>query len=152
MDTARTLVTILDNQQHRTAAAFEELPETLFSMEPGGDCNTIRDIGLHLLALRKFQLAILGSAEATDIDDKSIPDSIGQLLGRLVDASGVVREAILAHDDDDWYCVPETPRKGMWGDEPTINRFSRPFNDYVNHLGSIRTIRRIAGHGVQRTQ
>ena len=63
---ARTLVTLLDNQQARVDAALEDLPDTLLDTSPDeheGDaaCKPIRAIGHHLLGLRRFQLTVLDS-------------------------------------------------------------------------------------------
>ena len=41
----RTLLMLLDNQASRTRHAVEGLEPALFTREPGGDCNSIRDIG-----------------------------------------------------------------------------------------------------------
>ena len=89
----------------------------------------------HVGAISGFIVAIASTAAA-----------IGPL------AASLLREAIETHDPEDWYTVPATPREGRWGEEPTIMRFVRPFNDFTNHLGSIRAIRRILGHPNERTQ
>lgn len=150
--TASVLLEILDNQQRRTEAAFEDLPASMLAAAPGGDCRPIADIGLHLIALRRFLLLILESPRADEIDVEPAPSSVDELLVRLSNATDAVRDAVATYDEDAWRAPPTTPRPGKWGDEPTLVRFCRPLNDYVSHLGSIRAIRRVAGCGAARTQ
>jgi hypothetical protein len=148
----RTLLTLLENQVRRTEAALEDLDESIFDRTPGGDCKTICQIGQHLVMLRRFQLSLLQSPLVDRIPDPDSISSLGQLRSALAEAAGALHEAITEHDPEDWYARPDTPREGLWGDEPTLHRLSRPFNDFVNHLGAIRAIRRILGNGAERTQ
>ena len=77
---------------------------------------------------------------------------LSQLNDALDTGLNLVRRAIIDHDPADWYETPMTPREGPWGEEPTIRRVTRPLNDFVNHLGSIRVIRRMQGCPCERTQ
>ncbi len=148
----QTLLIVLDNQIARTRAAFDGMDEAAFDAEPGRDCNSIRRIGRHLVALRRFQMELLSCPGAERIDVPERVVSVEDLLARLDGATSHVRSAIAEHDPDDWYAVPDAPRAGKWGDEPTILRFVRPLNDFTNHLGAVRTIRRLCGNPVDRTQ
>ena len=148
----RTLLDILENQRVRTSCAIEDLTEAVFNASPGGDCKSIRDIGVHLIGLRQFQLSLLDSPLVQDEPDLQSVESLADLASKLDAATDRVERAVASHDPEDWYFVPETPRKGPWGEEPTIIRFVRPLNDFTNHLGSIRAIRRILGNPAERTQ
>lgn len=149
---ARTLLAVVDNQVARTDAALEGLDDAVARTDPGGGCNTILGIGRHLVGLRRFQLMMLGSPRAADIADPSTIDDLHDLRTRLDDATAILRAAVETHDPDDWFHVPSPARDGKWGDEPTIHRLVRPLNDFTNHLGGIRAIRRIRGNANDRTQ
>jgi hypothetical protein len=149
---ARVLRTVLANQISRTEAVLEDLDEDTFARESGADCNSIRDIGCHLIKLRRFQLHILESPQVAEIDVPDALASVAALREQLDAAAAMVDDAIAQHDVDDWYAAPSTPREGPWGDEPTIDRFVRPLNDFTNHLGSMRALRRLAGAPADRTQ
>jgi hypothetical protein len=148
----RALLTVLDNQIARTEAAFEGLEERTYLAEPGGECNSIQRIARHLVLLRRFQMQLLESPLAERVVFPEKLEPMGAMLQKIRDATELVREAVLACDPDDWYASPATPREGRWGDEPTIQRFIRPFNDFTNHLGAIRAIRRILGNPNERVQ
>lgn len=148
----QTLLTLLDNQVERTRAVFEEFDESLWTKNPGGDCNTICDISRHLVALRHFQLQLLDSPLADRTPDPNSIEEPRELLTVLERTGEMLAEAIREHDEDDWYTTPDQPRSGPWGELPTIMRFIRPFNDYVNHLGAIRAIRRMHSNPAPRTQ
>jgi len=148
----RSLLTLLENQVARTGAAFEDLDEPTFAAEPGADCNSIQRIGRHLLLLRRFQISMLESPLADEVDLPERDESLDGLRRTLDEAAGLLRHAIVDHDPDDWYTVPDPAREGRWGDEATLLRFVRPFNDFTNHLGAIRAIRRILGKPNERTQ
>ena len=148
----QTLLTILDNQAARIQCAFEGLSEQVFDASPGGDCNTISQIGQHLLLLHRFQLTLLESPAAAEIADPESIETLEELVGHLERSTHLVRQAIEAHDADDWYRVPDSPREGPWGEEPTLARLTRPLNDFTNHLGAIRAIRRSLGNPAERTQ
>ncbi len=148
----QTLLTILENQAFRTRCALEGLREQVFEASPGRDCNSIRLIGQHLLVLRRFQLTLLDSPLATQIAEPESVESSADLVTKLEAAYHLVRQAVVTHDSDDWYQRPDSPREGPWGDEATIVRFSRPLNDFTNHLGSIRAIRRLLDNPAERTQ
>lgn len=150
--TNQALITILENQKVRTAAAFEELSAEVYEVEPGGDCNSIRRIGEHLINLRRFQLTMLESSLAEEIPSADEAATLAGLLSALEKGASLLGQAIQDHEPEDWYHVPDPPRDGKWGDEATIIRFTRPFNDFTNHLGGVRVIRRIHGSGVERTQ
>jgi hypothetical protein len=151
---ARTLLSLLDNQVARTEAAFEDLDDTIYRRQPGGECNSIQGIGRHLLLLRRFQLQLLESPFAEQVEVPEKDESIASLLAKIHRATNLLREAIISYQPDDWYTPPPqgAPREGHWGDEPTIQRFARPFNDFTNHVGSIRAIRRILGNPTERVQ
>jgi hypothetical protein len=148
----RVLLSVLDNQAARTAAAFEGLREDVFSREPGGDCNSILKIGRHLVNLRRFQLVLMESPLAGKVNAADGITTIEQLLSSLKDATELVRQAISQYDAAQWYAVPPRPREGKWGDEPTMLRLVRPLNDFTNHLGAVRAIRRMLGNACERTQ
>ena len=142
---ADALVALVENQGVRTAGALAGLREDVFTTHPGGDSRPILEIGEHLLGLRKFVLSLMGSS--SDAIDAGSIESVDDLRQRLAAAGRVLLEAIEAHDPDDWLCVPDEPREGPWGDEPTLRRVVWPLNDYANHLGDVRTIRFILGNG-----
>ena len=148
----QTLLTVLDNQIARTHAAFAGLDEATLDADPGRDCNSIRRIGRHLVALRRFQMELLSCDGAERVDVPERVDSVEDLLARLDHAARHVRSAIAEHDPDDWYAVPDVPRAGKWGNEPTILRVVRPLNDFTNHLGAVRVIRRLCGNPTDQTQ
>ena len=150
--TNQVLLTILDNQMGRTEYAFEGITAETYSAEPGGDCNSLERIGEHLIRLRQFQLMMLESPLAQQAPSLSASGSIEQLLPALKKAAELVHRAIKTHDPEDWYQVPDPPREGRWGEDPTIIRFTRPFNDFTNHLGAARAIRRMFGCGAEQTQ
>ncbi len=148
---AVALVAILDNQASRTRHALADMPGDVFTAAPGGDCHAIAQIGRHLVELRCFQLRLLGVA---DCDAAALPDASDArtLLAQLDPLTQRVRTAIEMHDQKDWTTPPPAPRSGPWADEPTLRRLVRPLNDFTNHLGAIRAIRRMLGHpaaGVQ---
>ena len=144
----QVLVAILENQGVRTEAALKGLREDVFRAEPGGDVRAIVEIGRHLLGLRKMKLVMLESKLIDEMPDTELIGSAEDLRDRLAAAAALLREAILAYDPEDWLSEPKETRPGVWGDLPTIVRLSRPFNDFVSHLGSIRTIRRLLGDPV----
>ena len=150
----RTLLTVLANQIVRTEAAFEDLGDDVFRTEPGGDCKSILEIGRHMLMLRRFQMTLLGSSLAERVVDPDGVERIDDLLAKLASAADLLGQAIGEHDPEDWYAAPppDQPRPGHWPDDPTIERFVRPFNDFTNHLGAIRAIRRSLGNPIERTQ
>jgi len=148
-----TLLALLGNQRERTAAAFDHLRDDVFIATPGHDCKSIQEITRHLIDLRRFQLTLLGQDEtAKQIPDSSAYDDRTALLNVLEDAAVRVHSAITMHDGEDWFVRPATPRRGKWGDEPTLHRVIRPLNDFSNHLGAVRAIRRLLGHPADRTQ
>ena len=149
---SRTLLAVLDNQDRRTGFAFHDLPDDVYRADPGNGCNSIDRIGEHLVRLRQFQLMLLESPLAGEAPSISSAAILEQLIPSLEIGSELVRQAITAHDPDDWYRVPNPPREGKWGEDPTLLRFVRPFNDYTNHLGAVRAIRRILGAGAEMTQ
>jgi hypothetical protein len=146
-----TLVSLLDNHVARTTAALEGIPDEVFSADPGGGCNSIKGICQHLAKLIGFDLAILESPRAGDAPAADAIVDATTAIETLTAGLGVVRAAIEEHDVEDWNVVPDPPRDGNWGDEATLARLARPFNDYVNHLGGIRVIRRVAGAPAERT-
>ncbi len=150
----RTLLTVLANQIVRTEVAFEDLRDDVFRAEPGRDCNSILGIGRHLLAIRRFQMMMLQSPQAERVDDPEGVEGIDDILAKLASAADLLRQAIGQHDPEDWYAapLPDKPRVGHWPDDPTIERFVRPLNDFTNHLGAIRAIRRTLGNPIERTQ
>lgn len=141
----RTLVALVDNQVERTRQALAGLAAADFDALPGGDCNSIRSIGEHLLMLRGFQLKLLESPLADDVAKADETTTCEELVELLDQAADLVRQGIAAHDSADWFRQPEQPRRGPWPNDATIVRVMRPLNDYANHLGAIRTIRRIRG-------
>jgi len=149
---ATALVCVLKNQTERMHAALEELPQEAFDAEQPNGCNSIRAIGAHLIMLCRFQLVILESDRAANIPDDNTGTTPELLRAALADAHELIRQAIVEHDASDWMTTPATPREGKWGDEATMLRFVRPFNDFVNHLGAIRAIRRTMGVPNDRTQ
>lgn len=147
----QTLLHLLDNQVSRTFFAFEGLDAGVFTLDPGSDCNSIQKIGEHLIVLRGFQLMLLGSELAKEMPEKSAA-SLEELLSKLDAATGLVRRAIESHDPEDWYSEPTEPREGPWPELPTLLRIVRPLNDFTNHLGGIRALRRLHGNPAEQTQ
>ena len=146
----QTLLVLLDNQVARTAAAFEGLTEGDLDAHAGGDCHTIRQIATHLLGLRKFQLSLLNSPLAAEAP--AAPAELPALLAALARAAELVRRELTEHDANDWLADPTGDRPGPWADEPTLTRVIRPLNDFTNHLGAIRALRRIRANPAPRTQ
>ena len=149
---SRTLLAVLENQAARTDRALDGLRSDVFDALPGCDCKSIRGIGEHLLQLRKFQLTLLDSSLADKVAEPRCVQSPQALATKLAEAADLVRQAIAAHDPDDWFRQPDSPRKGPWPDDPTIERVVRPLNDFTNHLGGIRVIRRMLGNPAAETQ
>lgn len=147
----QTLLHLLDNQASRTYFAFEGLDAGVFTLDPGSGCNSIRKIGEHLIGLRGFQLMLLGSEFAKKMPEKSAA-SPEELLSKLDAATALVRRAIESHDPEDWHSAPTEPREGPWVELPTLLRFIKPFNDFTNHLGGIRALRRVHGNPAEKTQ
>jgi len=148
----RTLLAILENQTTRTAKALDGLKADVFDAPPGGDCNTIREIGGHLLQLRRFQLMLLGSPLGAEVADPNSVKSPEELAARLAEAAELVRRAIADHDPDDWLRRPDSPRKGPWPNDTTLERLARPLNDFTSHLGGIRAVRRALANPAEETQ
>ena len=150
----QTLLAVVDNQIVRTDAALEDLRDDVFRAEPGGNCNSILGIGRHLLMLRRFQIILLQSPLAERVDDPDTVDGMDELKSKLATATELLRTAISEHEPEDWHADPssDAPRPGPWSDEPTLQRFVRPLNDFANHLGAIRAIRRSRGNPAERTQ
>lgn len=147
----QTLLDILQNQQDRTRYALEDLNPDVFNRDPGNGCNSIRLIGEHLIALRAFQLLLLQSDLAKQMPSHNVA-TVDELVQKLDQATALVRQAIEAHDPEDWYAKPTEPREGPWAELPTLLRFVRPMNDFTNHLGGIRALRRIHGNPAEKTQ
>ncbi|MCC7407961.1 MAG: DinB family protein [Phycisphaeraceae bacterium] len=144
------LLVMLDNQAARTRHALEGIEEREFLAAPGGDCHSVQQIGRHLVQLRQLQLLILTGGQPAGAPP--LAGSAAELMGQLTEATAPVRQAIMTHEPGDWLSAPASPRPGPWGSDATIVRFARPFNDFTNHLGAIRAIRRILGRpapGVQ---
>ncbi|MCG3178073.1 MAG: hypothetical protein BIFFINMI_00396 [Phycisphaerae bacterium] len=150
--TNQALLVALDNQAARTRHALADLPQAIYEAAPGGDCNSIRKIGEHLLKLRQFQLKLLESPLAADVPPLDEAATPARLTAALDKGEALVREAIAGHDPADWHRTPPAPREGPWGGEPTIRRLIRPLNDFTNHIGGIRAIRRILGSPAEKTQ
>ncbi|MEM7229680.1 MAG: DinB family protein [Planctomycetota bacterium] len=150
--TNATLIAIIENQVARTEAAFEGMDASILTAEPGHDCNSVLRIGHHLVGLRQFMLKLLESPRATNIASPDDIATIDQLLSAIHSATKEVIAGVREHDAEDWMRTPEATREGPWGDEPTLARFVRPLNDFANHLGSIRAIRRLMGNPNDRTQ
>lgn len=153
---AQTLTVLLDNQRSRTAAAFEGMTDDTFTGTvvgvEGHDCHTIQQIGRHLVGLRGFGLKLLESPLAAQMPPTAAAESPAQCAERIEQASALLAEAIAGYDNDLWLTAPDEPREGLWGDEPTLQRLTRPFNDFINHLGAVRAIRRLQGNAAENTQ
>ncbi len=147
----QTLLHLLDNQISRSRYAIDGLNEEVFNRNPGNGCNSIRLIGEHLIALRAFQLLLLQSDLAKQLPSTDV-ESVDELVKKLDQATALVKQAIESHDPDDWHAAPTEQREGPWADLPTLLRLVRPINDFTNHLGSIRTLRRMFGDPVEQTQ
>lgn len=147
----QTLHQLLENQADRTRFALEGLYDDTYTRDPGNGCNSIHKIGEHLIMLRGFQLMLLSSDLGKQMPDGSA-GSVKELVGKLDQATGLVRQAIETHDPEDWHAEPTEPREGPWADRPTLERFVKPMNDFTNHLGAIRAIRRILGNPAEQTQ
>ena len=147
----QTLLHLLDNQQSRTRFALEGLVPEVYDRDPGSGCNSIRLIGEHLIKLRGFQLMLLGSdlVKQMPMTEAGMPE---ELAFKLEEATALVRQAITSHDPEDWHAEPTEPREGPWAELPTLLRFIRPLNDFTNHLGAIRALRRIYDNPAEQTQ
>lgn len=148
----QVLLAILANQEERTDACLEGISEDILDQVPGGDCQSIRGILNHLLELRSFQLSLLQSPLQDKMPNLDKSASLKEFTQALTQATELVRTAVQSHDPKDWFVTPPTPRPGPWGTDPTLIRFSRPLNDFTNHLGAIRAIRRMYGNPAARTQ
>ena len=102
----QTLLVVVDNQIARTEAAFEDLRDDVFRAEPGSDCNSILDIGRHLLMLRRFQMMLLQSALTERVDDPETVDGMDELKSKLASATDLLRTAISEHNPEDWHGSP----------------------------------------------
>jgi len=151
--TAQTLVVLLDNQQSRLRHALHDLPDDVFTKIPGGDCNCIRDICAHMVRLRSFSMMLLGSPLVDDAPSQDGIDSVADALARLDRGTDLLREAINGVPDGDWMSVLDPPPLAdKWAGETQLARLGKPFNDYTNHIGGIRAIRRILGSPIESTQ
>jgi len=151
--TARTLTTILDNQLSRTRHAIGGTPDEFFHAQPGGGCNSIANICGHLVRLHAFQMMLIGSPLADETPSKEGVKDASDAVERLMASGALLRRAIEEASEADWHVVldpPPLPEK--WVGETQLERMCKPFNDYVNHLGGIRAIRRIMGSPVETTQ
>ena len=145
----QVLVTILENQEARTEAALNGVRDDVFTAEPGEDVRATLEIGRHLLGLRKMQLMMLESQLEAEMPDTESITSAEDLLQRLESAGKLLKQAVLDYNPEDWLSTPKQPRRGPWGDLPTVVRLTRPLNDFASHLGSIRTIRRSMANPVE---
>ena len=148
----RTLQRVLANQRARLHAALDGVRTDDFTREPGGDCNSIARIGAHLIVLVRFQLMLLESPRAETVATDDPPTDVAALRATLDRALDELDAAVGEHDPEDWERVPDVPRDGKWGDEATLERVVRPMNDFTNHLGGIRAIRRLFGDDIARVQ
>ena len=148
----QTLLTILENQISRTAHALDGVTDEVFTAPPGGDTHAIVEIGRHMVDLRRFKLMLLESPLLDGAPQSKDIATLNALTEALGAAAELVKQAITDHDPADWYRVPDEPRKGPGGDEPTLGRVSRPLNDFTSHIGSIRAIRRTMGNPAEGTQ
>tara|TARA_R110002111_G_scaffold97882_2_gene151194 strand:+ start:129 stop:587 length:459 start_codon:yes stop_codon:yes gene_type:complete len=148
---SHTLIHLLENQHDRTRCALEGLRETDFTRAADGDCNNIQAIGEHMITLRGFQLLLLGSELGKQMPE-STAATLRELNTKLDQAFELVRQAIESHDPEDWYAEPTEPREGPWAELPTVVRVVRPINDFTNHIGGIRALRRIFGNPAEKTQ
>ena len=148
----QTLLHLLDNQQSRTHHALKGLTPDAFTHNPDGDCHSIQQIGEHLIALRGFQLMLLGSDSVKDVPDNKV-GSVEELTTKLEKTTGLLIREVESHDPDDWHAQPTGPRDdGPWNDLPTLLRVIRPINDFTNHLSAIRALRRVFGNPAEQTQ
>jgi hypothetical protein len=138
----------VENQVARTEAALRGLREDVFTVRPGGQTRSIREVGRHLFFLRSMQLKMLAPRQAGQMPPADAVASITDLRKALATAARLLTEAIGAYNPTDWRRKPRRRRPGPWGDQPTIVRFARPLNDFTSHLGDIRTIRSILGNPV----
>ncbi len=148
----QVLLAILANQIARTDASLEGLDQANLDVIPGGDCQSIRGILRHLLELRGFQLFLLQSPLQRHMPEITASANLEEITQVLAQANELVRTAVESHDPKDWFVTPPEPRPGPWATDPTLIRFSRPLNDFTNHLGAIRAIRRMLGNPAARTQ
>ena len=109
-------------------------------------------VHLTSLTIMNCTAAAAHSPLAEQVVEPEMVETRDELIEQLDQAGELHRQAITEHDPEDWYRQPSSPRSGPWGDQPTLVRFARPFNDFTNHLGSIRAIRRLNGNSADRTQ
>lgn len=139
--TAATMQALLNNQADRTRAALDGMDDALLDRDPGGGCMTIRENLRHMVNLIAMQLSMMDQP-ADAVWAASESRTVADYTRALEQGIKALGEAFARHDPEDWFARPATPRDGYWGDEPTLHRLSRPFNDYVNHLGAIRIVRK----------
>lgn len=151
--TAQTLSILLENQRTRTRHALSGLPAELFTKDPGDGVNTIRAICEHMISLHRFQMMLIGSPLANDAPQSDGVVTVDDAIGRLMEGSERLERAIDDMPEEHWLEVfSPPPMEKKWPNDPQLVRLSRPFNDYSNHLGSIRTIRRLFGSPAEMTQ
>ena len=151
--TAQTLAVLLDNQRSRTRHALAALPPELFTRDPGGEANTIRTICEHMIRLHTFQMMLIGSPLADGAPSNEGVITVDEAIGRLMEGSERLERAIDDVPEEDWLrTFSPPPMKDKWPNDPQLVRLARPFNDYSNHLGAIRAIRRVFGSPAETTQ
>ena len=151
--TAQTLSVLLDNQRSRTRHALMDLPQDVFTKDPGNGCNCIRDICAHMVRLHAFQMMLIGSPFADEAPSKDGIETVEDALDRLEKGSALLERAIGDVPEGDWLRVlSPPPLEEKWPTEAQLARMGKPFNDFTNHIGSIRAIRRILGCPIESTQ
>ena len=151
--TAQTLSILLENQRSRTRHALTGLSSELYTKDPGEGVNTIRAVCEHMIMLHRFQMMLIGSPLADGAPESEGVVTVDDAIGRLMEGSERLERAIDDVPEEHWLQVfSPPPMEEKWPNDPQLVRLSRPFNDYSNHLGSIRTIRRLLGSPAETTQ
>ena len=139
----QVLLAIVDNQSARTAAALKGLREDMFAAATPDGGRSIRETGRHLFALRRMQLKALRPAALARLPHLDPVASVADLESKLDATAQLVREAIAASADRDLLAPCAGHRA-----ETRLDRLVVRLNDYTNHLGDIRTLRRLMGNPV----
>ncbi len=144
---ARVLLAIVDNQRARTGAALRGLREDVFKAEPADGGRSIREIGRHLFALRRMQLNVLKRRSVEELLQLDPVTSVSDLRRKLSAAAKAVRDTIAEQTCSDLltpYPRGRTSRPG----ETKLDRLAVRLNDFTNHIGAIRAMRRVLGNPV----
>ena len=107
---------------------------------------------MDLLGLRKSQLTLRRSPLVAEAPTRAASAPLAEVTDNPMAGAALVGRAIEEHAPQDWFATPAALRPGPWGDEPTLARLVGPLDDFTNHRGAVRAIRRMRGNPAPRTQ